>query len=389
MNKPILLLLLSWISIQLSAQDFKLQDTLVDVGTHSLNFSIVQGTGIPILFESGASNDGSVWQPILEDIHAITGATLITYDRAGFGKSGLDRSTSDLSKHGIEAGVDQLEQALQSLGYSGEIMLVAHSYGGYYAYLYANRNPDRVKALVAVDIVHDYHTEGFAQKLVDRMTDQIQEWETGNPGMFYLLSTLTNAADIMAQMKFPEHIPVTDLLMDAPFSSVQEESDRWVAAHKKFWETHPRVNGILANNTGHYIWRSNPALVVLAISNQYAEVSQTPAIYQRATEYSMTAFNANMKDVYSEPALNSWGYSLLSQDDLEPALKVFELNSLLFPNSFNVYDSLAEALLKAGKTERAIALYEKSIELNPENENAINKLKEIRARLDVDDGSDH
>lgn len=65
-------------------------DTLIDVGGHKLHFNIIKGKGTPILFESGNGDDGSVWQPILDNIYKATNATLITYDRAGLGKSEID-----------------------------------------------------------------------------------------------------------------------------------------------------------------------------------------------------------------------------------------------------------------------------------------------------------
>jgi hypothetical protein len=36
------------------------KDTSVDVGQYKLHFNIIKGKGIPILFESGSGNDGSV-----------------------------------------------------------------------------------------------------------------------------------------------------------------------------------------------------------------------------------------------------------------------------------------------------------------------------------------
>ena len=39
----------------------------------------------------------------------------------------------------------------KSLGYAGDIMLVAHSLGGFYATLYASRHPQHVKAAVLID----------------------------------------------------------------------------------------------------------------------------------------------------------------------------------------------------------------------------------------------
>jgi predicted TPR repeat methyltransferase len=58
---------------------------------------------------------------------------------------------------------------------------------------------------------------------------------------------------------------------------------------------------------------------------------------------------------------------------------MFKLNTTLYPDSWNVYDSLAEAVLKAGHTEKAIKLYEKSITLNPENKTGKDVLAKLKA----------
>ena len=60
---------------------------LISINGYKLHFNIIKGNNSPILFEAGNGDDGSVWQPILEEIHKATGATLITYDRAGLGKA--------------------------------------------------------------------------------------------------------------------------------------------------------------------------------------------------------------------------------------------------------------------------------------------------------------
>ena len=62
------------------------------------------------------------------------------------------------------------------------------------------------------------------------------------------------------------------------------------------------------------------------------------------------------------------------------AIEVFKLNVEEFPRSSNVYDSLGEAYMKQGDTEKAIINYEKSLELNPDNTNAEDMLEQLRAK---------
>lgn len=83
-------------------------------------------------------------------------------------------------------------------------------------------------------------------------------------------------------------------------------------------------------------------------------------------------------DIYvDEASINSIGYQLLSMENYRQAIEVFRLNVEVFPLSFNVYDSYAEALMKSGDMENAKVNYEKSLALNPDNSNAREMLKTI------------
>lgn len=72
--------------------------------------------------------------------------------------------------------------------------------------------------------------------------------------------------------------------------------------------------------------------------------------------------------------------SFLRNEELDKALEVFKLTTILFPDSFNAYDSYGEALLKANRKAEAIEMYEKSIELNPENENGKKVLLQLKQK---------
>ena len=79
-------------------------DTLIDVGGYRLHFSIIRGKGTPILFEAGGGEDATTWGDLTKTIAEITQTTVISYDRAGFGKS-----TFDTTRHGILNGIIGLE----------------------------------------------------------------------------------------------------------------------------------------------------------------------------------------------------------------------------------------------------------------------------------------
>jgi dienelactone hydrolase len=80
-----------------------------------------------------------------------------------------------------------------------------------------------------------------------------------------------------------------------------------------------------------------------------------------------------------EAEINQWGYELLYGNHMQEAVTVFKLNVSLYPDSGNVYDSLGEAYMKSGQKQLAIENYKKSLEKNPNNENAKDKLKELES----------
>jgi glyoxylase-like metal-dependent hydrolase (beta-lactamase superfamily II) len=75
--------------------------------------------------------------------------------------------------------------------------------------------------------------------------------------------------------------------------------------------------------------------------------------------------------VFSENDFNAFGYRLLGAERFDEAIAIFELNVEAYPESWNVYDSLGEAHMLKGDRDRAIELYRRSLELNPDNSNGV------------------
>ncbi|MGD0349370.1 MAG: tetratricopeptide repeat protein [Verrucomicrobiota bacterium] len=82
---------------------------------------------------------------------------------------------------------------------------------------------------------------------------------------------------------------------------------------------------------------------------------------------------------YSEEQLNYLGYHLIGMGRIKDAIGILKLNAEAYPQSSNVYDSLGEAYLDDGDKELAIENYEKSLQLDPKNRGAIEKLKQLKA----------
>ena len=79
-----------------------------------------------------------------------------------------------------------------------------------------------------------------------------------------------------------------------------------------------------------------------------------------------------------EDIVNNYGYTFLQNKDIDKALEFFNKNIENYPNSANVYDSYAEALLAKGDKKNAMINYEKAFQMDPTNTVArdiVNKLK--------------
>jgi dienelactone hydrolase len=81
-----------------------------------------------------------------------------------------------------------------------------------------------------------------------------------------------------------------------------------------------------------------------------------------------------------EKVLNRIGYELIWDGRPERSMDVFRLNAEAHPQSADAHDSLAEGYLVNGKKDQAIRSYRRSVELNPGNKNALEKLKELEKK---------
>ena len=74
-----------------------------------------------------------------------------------------------------------------------------------------------------------------------------------------------------------------------------------------------------------------------------------------------------LKETNIESGLNTQGMRFLEMKKFDEAIKVLTLNTELFPDRWNTWDSLAEAYMQKGESEIATGYFKKSIALNPDN----------------------
>ena len=117
-----------------------------------------------------------------------------------------------------------------------------------------------------------------------------------------------------------------------------------------------------------------------------AEFRFSAAVYAEGAEGAVALVRQlqqeSAADQVAEAVVNRMGYWLLGEDRIDEAIRLFELNVELYPEAWNVYDSLGEAQLEAGLRHDGLANYRRSLELNPENGHAREVLTEAGQIVD-------
>jgi len=123
-------------------------ERMTDVGGRRLN-SFTYGKGSPtVVLVSGLDSPQVYWNPVIPGLAAA--ATVVTFDRAGVGRSEL----GELPAHGEQSARD-LHVLLDKLGAPKPYILVGHSYGGGVARLFASMYPADLGGLILEETQHE------------------------------------------------------------------------------------------------------------------------------------------------------------------------------------------------------------------------------------------
>lgn len=133
-------------------------------------------------------------------------------------------------------------------------------------------------------------------------------------------------------------------------------------------DTKERFLGVVSEEDEHKVDYAYPKV---------ADTYKTARMFLADGEYddALTGFielhkQDSTKIYITEFEVNTIGYRLLRKKEYSSAIKVFEMNTELYPESDNVYDSLGEAYLRNGDSLQAFKNFQKSLELNSGNKRA-------------------
>jgi len=96
--------------------------------------------------------------------------------------------------------------------------------------------------------------------------------------------------------------------------------------------------------------------------------------------WKMAASGAVSPRPSAEQNINTAAYALMQSGKTKEAIELFKMNVQIYPESWNVYDSLGEGYANADEKALAIQNYEKSLQLNPQNDAAKAALAKLKGK---------
>ena len=246
--------------------------TQVQVGPHRIAATVFGDAEPAVVIEPAFGGSAQSWFAVAE---ALAGqAKVVAYDRAPYGASSRaqdDRTPREIARdlHGV----------LDALGISRPVVLVGHSAGGVYARAFAGLYRDEVAGMVLVDSAH----EAQEQVLHGQLPWRVGLLEALTLPMLGLLpAKMLNGADrrsIIREFRASKRLTAADrplapgdlgdrpliVLTRGPGAKVHPSWQLWRDLHAELAELSTNSRHIVADDSNHYIHKSEPELVLTAI----------------------------------------------------------------------------------------------------------------------------
>lgn len=218
----------------------------IDIGGYQLYAQIFGEKSPTVVFDSGSGDDSTVWAAVAPEVAKFSRAVI--YDRAGLGKSDAKPGENPISS---KDSVDALRSLLKKENIKPPYILVGHSRGGLNMQLFAQKFPHEVAGMVLVDSVsrnqssHDPAPPKSSNYYREAITFDESRTQVKNAG------------------PFPK-IPIIVLTATKQHGSASREK-LWRTWQHEITQLSPHGIQIFAWDSGHYIQKQQPQLVVDAV----------------------------------------------------------------------------------------------------------------------------
>src|SRR5258708_32828363 len=204
------------------------------------------------------------WATIQPAVSSFT--RVCSYDHAKLG----ERDKVSVKLQSVDEVVDDLHEWLKASGEKGPFILVSHSISGFYARRFVTRYPREVAGLVFIDSSHEEHAL------------RLHELDPQGPGLDDMTKRLGFYVKPGERLEWRTELPLIVLgrgkpvqrrARDGSDSQTNRMTEEQFAAWERIWRglqedlakrsTHGEFR--LAEQSGHFIQRDQPELVIQAI----------------------------------------------------------------------------------------------------------------------------
>jgi len=255
-----------------SEQEMEAVETLVEIGHIHLNFCVIPGGKPTILLEAGGGLDSREWKRLGPRLAKETGAAIVAYDRAGFGKSDLPETPHDMRRE-----IEWLWQGLNKLELQKDLILVGHSFGGWMIRLFASEHPEVVRGMVFVDPFSNEIVDLLGMEYLDNhvLAGKIL-FDTSEPEKLSKFQRavvrmvgegLRPKMEVMRETSLPAGIPVVVITSGRPFLPKKEDQEAWRSSHEQLAASIDGATLVVAEKSDHMVPGRQPDVVIEAVKN--------------------------------------------------------------------------------------------------------------------------
>ena len=238
-------------------------DTMVDVGGYRVHVVMHRGTQpITVVMESGGGATLQAWAGVDAQIAQATGATVVTYERAGFGASEL--GPLDLTP---AQQIDQLDGLLDRLGVPTRRILVGHSYGGLMVLVHAQRHAEHVAGVVLVDGMNPIFLELTGDFVWGTVPQIASPANDGERALKRMVDTGPQAFAAAAEAEPLIAVPMVVISAGNAWWWEEHAVRAWRESHERLVAGWPQRRLVIAENSQHQVPRDRPDVVVAAIQS--------------------------------------------------------------------------------------------------------------------------
>lgn len=245
-------------------------EQMVDVDGYQLHFVVnAKHSDHTVVLEAGGGADSRSWQAVQTKMANTTGFNVVSYDRAGFGKSTL--GPAGLSP---QQQIDDLVKALAKLGYSNHLVLVGHSYAGLLDMYFVNRYPAKVDGMLLIDPMNTRFIAKFGMQRLMAKAPTIKDPESNfQKALKRMIETMSALTVALQDKHLPADKPV--YLISAgtpPYDDRPQDIRDWHDAHAEMLAGSRQHVLVKAPNNTHDLINENPALVIRTLKRLTANL---------------------------------------------------------------------------------------------------------------------